>query len=111
MTEQQPAFRDALLEGMKLVQQATGHFPNFFADMVQEHGAVDAVTQLITAEKPTTTFAKLYDLGKLALAVEDYALRPQWKDLFTRDTLKSAYDRLAEYGYDFPPDRWTPRNV
>lgn len=106
MAEKHPEFLAALTEGVKLVAKEIGYFPNRFAALVREQGAVDAVTLLIMEDRPSDIFRDLHLAKHLELSVEDHALRCAWAKLFHPNVLQSARDRLTQYGYVFPENRW-----
>lgn len=78
-----------------------GYKPSLFLDMVVSDDDIVAVTRkLIHKEGGTSGFETLYMNRRLDLSVEKIILEPRFRALFTRDDLRTAYDRLLEYGYD-----------
>ncbi len=77
-----------------------GYKPSLFLDMVVSNDDVVAVTRkLIYKDGGTSGFETLYRNNRLDLSVEKIILEPQFQVLFTKEDLRTAYDRLAEYGY------------
>ena len=78
-----------------------------FIQMVNEDGGLVAAKKLISADQPSDGFTKLWELGRLDIAVEARALKPEYRDLFSRLELKRCRDRLAAYEWTTTPP-WEP---
>lgn len=85
-------------ETTKRLYRETRYFPTFFMQMVADHGAVGAAKRLIMSQAPAEGFVKLYDLGRLDMTVEAFAVLPWWASLFTEEERAAARARLTQYG-------------
>lgn len=75
--------------------------PRAFLDMVvSDEDIIDVTRKLIHKEGGTSGFATLYENGRLDLSVEKIILEPRYRQLFDKQDLQAAYDRLSQYGYD-----------
>jgi hypothetical protein len=74
--------------------------PSYFLQMLDNYGAVDTAIQLVTASKLHEGFTKLWELGRLDLTVEAIILRDPYNQLFTKEVLDSAKERLNALGYE-----------
>jgi 5-methylcytosine-specific restriction enzyme A len=69
--------------------------------MVGDHGALGAVKRLLQppVEQTSDGFTRLWELGRLDLAVECFAaFDERFQDLFTPEEREIAGERLALYG-------------
>jgi len=76
-----------------------GYNPTRFAQMVAEHGAVEAAWRLIVCPDPAAGFARLYDLDALHLSVEAMIVQPEFSPLFSPDVRRAARHRLSQVGF------------
>lgn len=76
-----------------------GYRPSYFLRMVQTHGGLEAARILLDQDAPTDGFTKLWELGRLDLSVEAFALRLRYQSLFSSEQLAKARERLNQYGY------------
>jgi hypothetical protein len=77
-----------------------GYSPRVFLDMiVSNEDIVEVTRRLIYKEGGTTGFTTLYNKNKMDLSVERIILEPRYKELFTAEDLRAAYNRLKEYNY------------
>jgi len=71
-----------------------------FYRMINDHGGLGAVKNLINAGKPSQGFLFFLEKGKLNLSAEALALSdPKWAPLFSEKELNRARDRLKRHGY------------
>ena len=77
-----------------------GYHPTYFLRMVNELGGVGAAKRLLGTDDLQAGLTRLWELGRLDLSVEAHAVRKPWNDLFSRDELSEACERLKAYGYD-----------
>lgn len=76
--------------------------------MVNEVGGLSAAKQLINSDQPSEGFTRLWELGRLDVAVEARALKPGFRPLFTAPELKKCRDRLSAYDWRQQPPRQQP---
>ena len=75
--------------------------PTKFLDMlICNDDVVDVTRRLIHKDGGTSGFATLFENKKLVLSVERIILEPRFRELFTAEDLRAAYNRLKEYNYD-----------
>ena len=67
--------------------------------MVAEMGRVETARRLITSNDPSDGFTTLWEKQRLDLSVEAHVLQPQFRDLFTQQEIRSARERLSQYGF------------
>ncbi|MCL2753075.1 MAG: hypothetical protein FWE44_02890 [Defluviitaleaceae bacterium] len=77
-----------------------GYNPNYAQQMVSEYGVIQAVKKLINSDKPSSGFAKLWELKRLELSFEAHVLRDEYSTLFTDEERKKCRQRLEENGYE-----------
>jgi len=76
-----------------------GYRPSYFLQMLGNHGPVDTTIRLVTASKFHEGFTRLWELRRLDLTVEAIILRNPYKQLFTKEVLDKARERLEQLGY------------
>ena len=77
------------------------YFPRAFLDMVvSNEDVVDITRKLIHKEGGTTGFTTLFENGRMDLSVERIILEPRYRELFTLDDLRAAFERLKQYEYN-----------
>lgn len=86
-------FRAVLLNTCREAK-AVGYNPTGFLQMINRD-PVGAVRQLLQAPRPSSGFAELLLRGRPDLTVEDIALRPEWRGLFTSAELRTARLRIG----------------
>ncbi len=74
--------------------------PNYFIQLMAEHGAYEAACQVIHSQKIPDGFLTLQQAGRLSLTIEALVLQPEWADIFEPETLRLARERLAAFGYE-----------
>ena len=87
------------LEGTIKAAKARGYIPNYFMQMLAEHGGVETAKRLLAGEKPQTGLFELYKLGLLHESMEAVVLQPKFQPLFTEKELAEAHKRLDDLGY------------
>lgn len=70
-----------------------GYRPTGMLDLMERRGAVDAARHLL-AKPPSDGFARLFELGRLDLAIESIVLKPEWTGLFSDEERRVARRRL-----------------
>jgi hypothetical protein len=66
--------------------------------MVHDCGGLAAAKALINRKNTSDGFARLWELGRLDLAVEALVIQEPWCALFLEGELARAKKRLGEYG-------------
>lgn len=97
------AFHARMLELCEQAErECVGFRPGCLREMVTAEGGRAAAAHLVDAENAPGGFVRLWELGRLDLAVEAEILRPAWSALFTDAQRARAAERLARYGHDVP---------
>ena len=72
--------------------------PTLLMKMIDEIGGVLSAKNLISREKPSDGYIRLWELKKLHLTLEAFVLdNPKWHPLFTVEELQKATVRLKQY--------------
>jgi hypothetical protein len=74
--------------------------PTLLINMINDHGAVEAVKRLINNPKPSSGYTKLWELKALNLSMEAIILEKEWESIFSEEERLKAKKRLKEYGYE-----------
>lgn len=91
-------FHNAMVQIFERARDETGYVASRFIQMVAEMGGVETARQLITSNDPSDGFTTLWEKQRLDLSVEAHVLQPQFRDLFTQQEIRSARERLSQYG-------------
>jgi hypothetical protein len=70
-----------------------------FIQMISQNGGLATARQLLWTERPSDSFAFLWEHGRLELTVEAHILRDEFEALFTDDDRHQALTRLEQYGW------------
>ncbi|WP_127144266.1 hypothetical protein [Pelagibacterium montanilacus] len=70
-----------------------GYKPTGMLQMMQEHGAINTARRLLVSP-PSDGFNRLALMGRLDLAIESIVQRDPWRQLFTKEELRRAKNRL-----------------
>ena len=73
-----------------------GYRPSYFLQMLGNYGPVDTAIRLVTAPKFHEGFVRLWELSRLDLTVEAIILRDPYNQLFTKEVLEKARERLEQ---------------
>ena len=92
-------FHEAMIGIYKTALEECKYRPTRFLQMVTEHGGVEAAKTLINATEVSEGFTRLWECGRLDLAVEAHAIKPKFAELFTKEEKNISRQRLKEYGY------------
>ena len=77
------------------------YFPRAFLDMVVSNEDIVEVTRkLVHKEGGTSGFTTLFEHMRIDLSVEKIILEHRYRELFSHEDLRVAYERLKQYGYD-----------
>jgi hypothetical protein len=86
---------------LRLYEEAQAVFvPARLLMMIGEHGGLWTAQRLLDAPHVAEGFVKLWEAGRLDLAVEAVVLEEEWASLFTPDQLTTARRRLEDEGYN-----------
>jgi hypothetical protein len=70
-----------------------------FLQMVTDSGGVATARTLLRTPTLSDGFAALWEHGRLDLTVEALVLREPWSELFDKEELNIARERLQDAGY------------
>jgi len=70
--------------------------PVYFIRMIEELGAIKAVSKLVLDSKVSEGFTKLALEGRLDLSVEAVVLEDRWSSLFEEDVIQAAKSKLGK---------------
>ena len=73
--------------------------PSYFLQMLDNYGAVGTAIKLVMADKFHEGFIKLWEFGRLDLTVEAIMLRSPHRELFSKEVLDKASERLTALEY------------
>lgn len=96
-------FTEAMLDIYRRAKDEVGYNASRFRQMVIENGGLTAAQQLLQRPTVSEGYERLWDEDRLDLSVEALILRPKWAPLFSEEELRTARERLSEFGYS-PPD-------
>ncbi|KAA3643218.1 MAG: hypothetical protein DWQ07_22135 [Chloroflexi bacterium] len=71
----------------------------YFLQMLAEYGGVETAKRLLSTEKPSEGFTKLWECERLDLTVEAHVINDEFSSLFTTEECNIARARLLEYGH------------
>ena len=80
-------------------QKDYGYYANYFKQMLDEYGGVEAAKRLLVAPKAQQGLFRLWELDHLANSVEAHVLHEKYRPLFSEAELEEARRRLEELGY------------
>lgn len=87
------------LEAVGICKHRYGYNPTRFLKMIEEHGAIDTATLLVTDSKIHEGLEKLWEFRRLDLSVEAIIWQEPYCKLFPVEVLSKAKSRLKELGY------------
>ena len=76
------------------------YYPTYFLRMVVDQGGLPAARQLLSGNRLSDGFVRLWEEQRLDLSVEALALREPWSVLFSQEELAEAQRRLDGAGYE-----------
>ena len=76
-----------------------GYRPSYFLQMLGNYGPIDTAIRLVTAPKFHEGLTRLWELRRLDITVEAIILRNPYNQLFTKEVLEKARERLEQLGY------------
>ena len=81
--------------------EAIRYRPNFFLGMLETKGGYLTVIQLLSTDKVSEGFKKLWEHRRLDLSVEALVVESEWRLAFDPVLIARAEKRLTEVGYQF----------
>jgi hypothetical protein len=99
-TEQR--FTDYLVEAADRAQREAGYNPTLFRQMLGSEGGYLTTVKLLSANRVSDGFQKLWEKGRLDLSVEALILHPQWVRHFASELVGIAQKRLRDVGFPVP---------
>ena len=98
-SEMEDNFKRELLRAVDVCISRCRYRPSYFLQMLENYGAVGTAVKLVTANKFREGFTKLWELGRLDLSAEAIMLRSPYRQLFSKEVLDKASERLTALGY------------
>jgi len=93
------AFHRAMVRIHEQARDEVGYNANRFIQMVAELGGVETARRLLDASGVSDGFTTLWEAGRLDISVEAVVMRPEFEVLFDQRRLRTAPERLEQYGY------------
>jgi hypothetical protein len=98
MSDLEKALYDALIAATKECKKL--HYnPTLMLQMIHDSGPLGACQRLLAATTISDGFARLWELHRLDLTVENIVLQPRFAGLFTDEERLIARRRLEEYRF------------
>jgi hypothetical protein len=101
MTTLEAEFHEDMLETIRVCKKAK-YNPNYFQQMVAEHGGVGAAKRLLAAASAQTGLTEMYVRKLLDQTAEAHVLKQKYRALFTEEEIAIARQRLQDLGYREP---------
>ena len=92
------------METIYYAAASLGYHPNYFLQMVQEHGGVTAAKRLLNAREAQSGLTRLWELDRLDISMEALVLQERWKPLFSDADRQTASERLQAFDYAPSPE-------
>lgn len=91
-------FHREVLDGYQVLKKECKYNANYFIQMVQERGAVQAAKDLVRAsrEKFSDGLVTLWECGRLDLSIEQMVQDERWRPLFTDEEREIARETLGK---------------
>lgn len=94
-------FDERIKQSIIDAKKETGYSSPNFNKKVFENGALPTVKNYLNSHNRVTSgIEKLWELKRLDLCFESIIFEPEWHDLFSKEELTEAKNRLKQYGYD-----------
>jgi len=87
------------MEAVGICKYRYGYNPTRFLQMIEDHGAIDTATLLVTDPKIHEGLGKLWEFKRLDLSVEAIICQEPYCKLFPIEVLSKAKSRLKQLGY------------
>jgi hypothetical protein len=98
------SFHEDLREEIRVLCWDIGYRPPRLEELLNLYGAVEAVRRILRSPRASEGFGVLAHHGMLHRSIEAWALRPEYRDLFTHEERDVARRRLERQG--FPVDSY-----
>ena len=98
MTDLTAEFHETMLRTYQEARQFDYHATRFRI-MLEKHGGVETACRLLKAVNAQEGLTRLWEHGRLDLAVEYHILQPRFHDLFNESTRSEAAGRLEDLRY------------
>ncbi len=92
-------FTAFLVDAADRSQREAGYNPTMFRQMLGSEGGYRAAVKLLSANKVSDGFEKLWEKGRLDLSVEALILQPEWAGHFAEELRSIARKRLRDARY------------
>jgi len=76
-----------------------GYTATRFMQMVNEQGGLSTAKKLINSPKYSEGLTRLWELKRLDISMEATVLQQPWRELFTKEDLKKASEKLKKLGF------------
>lgn len=94
---------DRLKEDLLDIAEQTAkyhYYPARFIQMVHGQGAVATAKALLGDSHIQSGLIRLWDLRRLDISLEATILKPEYRDLFTTEEIRSARERLEKLDWN-----------
>jgi hypothetical protein len=98
---QEAQFTNFLREKANEAERAIRYRPTYFLGMLEAEGGYRTARKLLSANKVSEGFTKLFMHRRLDLSVEALVVESKWRQYFDATLLALAEKRLQESGYQF----------
>jgi hypothetical protein len=99
-SEAERQFHRDIMLGAERLKREISYYATRFMKMVGELGGAEAARQLLRGRDASDGFTILWELGRLEMSVEAFALLPWYRELFTEVQQETAARRLREHRFD-----------
>jgi 5-methylcytosine-specific restriction protein A len=82
-------------------ERAIDYHPNYFLRMLETDGGYLTVIKLLSSNKVSEGFTKLWEHRRLDLSVEALVVESEWRSAFDPVLITRAEKRLSDVGYRF----------
>jgi hypothetical protein len=97
-------FDAAMFKIYRRAKKEAGYNATIFLRMLSDRGGLATAKYLINSSTPSDGYTHLYERGRLDLTVEAMVVEnAAWHELFTKEELAAANNRLKQYGYSQTP--------
>jgi len=92
-------FTAFLVDAANRSQREAGYNPTLFRQMLGSDGGYRTAVRLLSANKVSDGFEKLWEKGRLDLSVEALILQPEWASYFAQELRSIAQKAIARCGF------------
>lgn len=105
------AFHAEMISLYRRTGEATGYWPSYFLREVRSKGGLAVARGLLAPGRASAGFHQLVTARRMDLSVEDIALEPRFRHLFTDAELETARSRLEPIADSAWPKRRDPSEL